>query len=380
MRTAAVLVLVGVIVICKHLASQSDNFQRTPVQQWSTGFWTGQNGVPLSSLDWGALTHVSHVAVIPNIDGSLAYICSDGPCSKDQLTLEATALVNTAHAHDVKALLCVGNTSGARWTGATSPGNVIRFVNNILQIVYRYGYDGVDLDWEDKLTYPQMSVLISSLRRMLETKILTADALDNDATYWGQIQVYLDRVNAMTYDEAGNWNPYSWFNAPLYGDICNCVLSLDRMRQDMTKAGVPPAKLDLGIPFYGWISEGGGVSGPRQIALFFPSLSQMNYNQLAQRYDLSNPNWDSSAQVPWIKRRNGWITFDNAQSITAKIKYIENSGLGGWIIWALDQDYMPSHNPTHPLLEAVKNAMRPNLKDAWIGRHEPQSKQDPQSK
>jgi chitinase len=61
--------------------------------------------------------------------------------------------------------------------------------------------------------------------------------------------------------------------------------------------------------------------------------------------------------VPWIVYSNGWISFDDATSIAAKVNYVQSNNLGGWIIWALDQDYFPDQTPKHPLLTAIKNAM-----------------------
>jgi chitinase len=221
-----------------------------------------------------------------------------------------------------------------------------------------YGYDGVDLDWEGGFDGSSMTVLLSSLRPRLGTKLLTADVISSDANYWGSAQGYLDRVSAMTFDMVGTWNPYSWHNAALFSDPQNRVWSIDLAMQLMTKAGIPGSKLNIGIPFYGWISTGGGSTAPRQAwGATLPSLSQINYNRLSTTYNVSTPLWDSDAQVPWITLPNGWITFDNEQSITAKINYAKSNNLGGWIIWALDQDYSPTGSPKHPLLTAVKNAM-----------------------
>ena len=326
-------------------------------QQWSIGFWAGANGVPISSLDWGGLTHISHIGVQPRADGSVEYLCAWSVCNASQFSSVAANVIGAAHAHNVKVLLNLNNVPGSLYSGAIS-GDASRFANNIMDVVNTYGYDGVDLDWENSINWGQMQALVSTLRNSLGGKALTVDAVTNDAARWGPLAGYLDRVNIMTYDMAGTWNPYSWFNSALYGDSCDCVWSVELAVRRMKEAGVPAGKIGIGLPFYGWGSSGGGVVGPRQAwGGALPSLSQRNYDQLAASYNLSSPRWDSTAHEPWISTGNGWVTFDNERSITDKINYAKSNNLGGWIIWALEQDYMPSQTLQHPLLTAVKEAI-----------------------
>ena len=133
----------------------------------------------------------------------------------------------------------------------------------------------------------------------------------------------------------------------------------------MTAAGVPASMLNIGMPFYGWVSTGGGVTGPRQPwggqpwggVSGQPSMWQMTYHNIASSYNLSNSIWDAGAQTPYLLTGSGWITYDDERSVAAKVAYARNNSLGGWIIWALDQDYMPNQTPRHPLLTAVRNAL-----------------------
>jgi hypothetical protein len=118
-------------------------------------------------------------------------------------------------------------------------------------------------------------------------------------------------------------------------------------------AGVPAYKLGIGIPFYGY--KWSGVSAPRQPMGSGVSMSQINYQSLVS--SIGNPQWDSQAKVPYTTGSNTWTSFDNDQSITEKINYVKANALGGWIIWNLSSDYIPTANPKHPLLNAVKNAM-----------------------
>jgi chitinase len=319
------------------------------------GFWTGVTGQPLSDLDWSGLTHIMHVAVAPNSDGSLTFTCSIGPCPESQLASEAGTLIATAHSHNVKVLLNMGNVPGYLYAGAIT-GNLFGFVQNITNVVNSYGYDGVDIDWEQNRDDALLTTLVTSLRSAMGGKLLTIDVDGSAPALYAALQPMLDRVNAMTYDGVGNWNPYSWFNAALYNDPCDCVWSFDLMKRRLLGAGLSPSKLNLGIPFYGWVSNGGGIGGPRQPGAA-ADLSQSNYYALYSNYDLSGATMDSVSQSPWLATSSGWVTFDNEQSVTAKVNYVKNNGLGGWIIWEIEQDYLPSHNPKHPLLSAIGSAM-----------------------
>jgi chitinase len=362
--TGAITAICSVMFSASPSAAGSGNSaSSTPISGqrsglWSIGFWGGGSTSSLDGL-WGGLTHMILIGVEPSStgDGSLSFF--DATYSSD-----AAELISKAHAKNVKVLMMV-----ATWTDPTDWGdstgkNLTSFVNNIMNLVNTYGFDGVDLDWEGDFGsayYTNMANLVGALRLSLGSKILTADIGVDDFAFWAQQAANMDRLSAMTYDEAGNWNPYSWFNSALESDSCDCVWSLDLTRRRALAAGLPAAKINLGLPFYGYVSTGGNVTGPRQSIAGQPTMSQMSYADIVANYDVSSPSWDSVAQVPWISTPNGWVTFDNPQSITAKVQYIQKQGLGGWIIWNNSSDYVATQNPSHPLLAAIQSAVGPSL-------------------
>jgi chitinase len=353
------------LVICGALSllilnSPPSQWQRLPAPpspQWSTGYWNGWDS-PSSDIDWGALTHVIHWAALVNADGTL-----DMTTENEAAT--APALIAAAHANGVQVLLDLNQPC---WLGGCNnfqqavTGNLSGFVNNILNVVNTYGYDGVDIDWEPfnaGANGAAMTSLLTALRKQLGTKTLVAAAIVSDNLFWASVQASLDRVNVMTYDQTGLGNPYSWHNAALY-DHDGRVMSVNLAVQRFTASGVPAAKLGIGIPFYGWQWTGGGITGPLQYWTSTPQLSQMNYNRFAWQITSQNYNWDSFAQVPYLSNNAGYpsfLTYDDAQSIAAKIHYAKANSLGGWIIWQISADYFPTQTPRHPLLAAVKSAM-----------------------
>jgi GH18 family chitinase len=124
-------------------------------------------------------------------------------------------------------------------------------------------------------------------------------------------------------------------------------------------AGVPAAKLSIGLPFFGY--EWTGVSEPGQRWTVKPDVRNIPYQSLVQSFTKHAVHWDSASRVPYVSidsssdARDRFLTYDNEQSIAEKVNYAKSNGLGGWIIWELSGDYIPSQTPNQPLLNVIKN-------------------------
>ena len=266
---------------------------------------------------------------------------------------------------------CKGHIRGAEhsWIHIFSVvrNNLAKFISDFVRVVDHCNYDGASFDWEDGVDFKQLRELVVALRSALPIgKLLTATGFDthkwisgwsegNPATY-----TYLDRYNEMTYDWAGTWEPVSWFNSALHDDSscwragCACWQAT---RQNFVNAGWPLSRINFGIPFYGYVTW--GVSQPRTSTKIY-SLRQITYTNLVASYPkrVSSAIFDPVAHEAWFEFAGGYITYDNPQAVTDKVEYIKTRGLGGWFIFSLNKDYMPSRNPQHPLLEAVEKTMR----------------------
>jgi len=341
--------------------------------QWSMGYYW-PSAMPVSAIQWTGLTHIIECNAVVNADGTLD-LTSMGFLTK------AASLVTAAHNNNVKALVGLVQYTPTNFDrGVTS--HLSAFVNNIMTVVDTYGFDGVDIDWEPfvpSTSGSSMAALAAALRTSLGNKTLTVAVPSQTVgePYWGNHYISFDRINVMTYDMSGvDWS-YGWFNAPIYG---HKIESLDAFRTAFLAAGVPAAKLSLGLPFYGCRWTGGvvaadptqGVSGPLQVwqSGDAPTASQINYNTILPLINQQNYHWDNVALVPYINylgatRPAYWyLTYDDPQSIQAKVQYIIANDLGGWIIWALDQDYLPGAPRPHPLLDAVQAGSAPAVLNA----------------
>ena len=198
-----------------------------------------------------------------------------------------------AHPH-LKILVSVG---GWTWSGAFSdaaltPKSRKRFVDSAIAFVLRHDLDGVDIDWEypglpgngnthrpeDKQNF---TALMADLRDALDkagtpsgrhyflTFAAGADTDFLEHTEMDKVQASVDFVNLMTYDfrEAGG-NTEAGHHANLFpspGDPRH--ISADRSVNEFLAAGVPAAKLVLGVPFYG---RAWGDVKPENDGLFQP--------------------------------------------------------------------------------------------------------------
>jgi GH18 family chitinase len=358
-------------------ASGVVSLQATPVvNQWSMGYYAavGDPALPVAAIRWNGLTHVAHASANVNADGTL-------DLSIWQVSSTAVALVTAAHANSVKVLLTISQAGKTEIQQAVS-SNLSALVTNIMTVVSTYGYDGMDIDWEPfvgSTNGSSMTALAQALRLALGSRLLTVDM--EDPTWWAANQSnysYFDRLSAMTYGMSGERpvNGPAWHNSALHCSGSDTYSCLDNMGTLWLNAGVSANKLNLGLPFYGDKWSGGvlasdpaqGISGPRQT---WPTghgptwTESFNYNAIVPMITGQNYTWDPSAVVPYINHIGTtpsaywYLTYDNPQSIQAKVQYIIAQNFGGWIIWHLGMDYMAGNPHPHPLLDAVQAGSAP---------------------
>ena len=259
------------------------------------------------------------------------------------------------------------------------------------------GYDGVDLDWEpfNSADTGQYTNLVVALRTALEGfaghKLLTVaapaypeygDSPTAEFTMLASVQTQFDQINIMTYDLSGPYEGWvTWYNSPIYDGgytfpaaPSELVPSVNGAVSNFVSNGVLPAKLGVGLPFYGYIWTGGpGVTQPRQSwpATNPPTVATYTYANIVQSYYQSNLyHWDDVAQAPYLSITNGtaandmFISYDDTKSCQTKLSYIRNLHLGGLMIWELSQDYSSSQpaGQRTPLTTALKQALAtPNI-------------------
>jgi chitinase len=315
--------------------------------------WAPNGGYTAQHIDFQTVTHVAHFSVVPRGDGSIE-IPDWGP-------FPDTALLTRAHGAGAKVVLVVGGDHAAATQGfaqmAGSAATRGTFVTNLMGLVTKYGYDGVDIDWEFPQTTADranLTLLISDLRAALGTGRSLSVAAPASDWYgrwfdWAAITPKLDWIGAMTYSLANpSWSSGSFHNAALY--VSGSEFSVEATRTYYRGVGVPSAKLLIGLPFFGIRFDGASdINQPLANRLG----GDMTYPQVAALVGQGwNARRDMTARVPYLVKSSGGgvITYDDPTSIQTKCQYTVAQGLGGVIIWHLGQDRTGT---TQPLLAAT---------------------------
>jgi chitinase len=252
-----------------------------------------------------------------------------------------------------------------------------RFIDSVVEFMDRYKLDGLDIDWEypgmtgagnrfrpeDKRNY---TLVLKELRtrfnrdqRRLGRPLLLSIAAGSSTefiahTELDRVQRYVDTVNLMAYDYyEPDSEKISGNHAPLYTDPADPKReSADRSIQEFERAGVPPRKIVLGVPFYGHVW---GDVGPKDHGLFQPGVKVPNafanygnivssmLNQGFTRY------WDAAASVPFLysEQKREFVSYEDTESLALKCAYVRRKGLGGVMFW----EYMG--DPTGALLDTI---------------------------
>ena len=190
------------------------------------------------------------------ITGTGALSCA--PAGNGQMISDAQlqALVVSAHHSGTKVLASLGGAiippCGGDWSQLLQPQSRATLVANMLDLVDRYGLDGLDIDLEGALMTgidkagnytPFVRDLASALHA--RSKILTAAT----GSYAGGMipdasLPFFDLIGIMSYDQVGaSWGTpgaeHSTY-AQAQSDLATWI-----------GKGVPAEKLALGVPFYG---------------------------------------------------------------------------------------------------------------------------------
>ena len=195
--------------------------------------------------------------------------------------------------------------------------------------IKEFALDGIDIDWE----YPTSSsakisssaddtknytLMMRAIRAAIgPDKLLTlASSAGGGYIDFKAIEPFIDFVNIMTYDMSGAPKHHSG----LYRSSHSAYITADESVKKHVKAGVPAAKLVLGIPFYGHGQA--------------PLPGWMDYKNIIQLkgYEF---HWDDTAKAPYVTDTTGKIlmNYDNPASISIKCQYILENGLLGGMFW-----------------------------------------------
>lgn len=273
------------------------------------------------------------------------------------------------------------------------------FIHSAVAYAQRYGFDGIDIDWEYPgdltrggseadldnfvlflkecqeafqglsspllLTYASPAIVPTGLpQKYHDQPELFFQWLANCAPY-------LDRFNVMAYDYHGAFDvpKLTGVNAPLQHDTLDTSsLYIANSIKNYLQYGVPADKIVLGMPTYGHsyggVSSlsttnngpglpfiGGGAPGPSTgqagVLAYYEVMDMLAQNTLTSEVDAKTNTvygYNISTQT--------WVSFDDPDTIRAKVNFAQSQGLLGWMFWAIDMDeyHIP---PTYPNIRST---------------------------
>lgn len=257
-----------------------------------------------------------------------------------------------------------------------------KFVESVLNVVEKYHFDGIDIDWEypgwftptykdsEKENYTLLiKELYETLKAKDESYLLTAAlpaGIDGYVRYdLAEVSKYLDYIHLMSYDLETSASAVH--HTALYsstGSVTNTLTTTQTGSGDASvklyvNQGVPKEKIVLGVAFYGKYTyvankKNGGIG----TATTKSGYSTITYTRIAQNY-LSKIGdgviyyWDNECCAPYlfVEEDMMFITYENEKSIKEKCKYVDEEGLGGIMIWEIGED------ETGTLMKAVNRGM-----------------------
>lgn len=364
-------------------------------RKWVNGYYAGWywETYPPEAVDMSTMTHLVFGRYAPGT-GPLGGQAGDLVQGAGDAHLEVEdALIAKAHAAGVKAVMMVGgDDDGPGFVAATTNAAVrARFIQNILDKAVQKDYDGVDIDWEDKLDTPAARAQALALLRELRTASAEraryqvapleiswpgfwVNKNEPDITAWhAEVAAAVDRFNLMTYSMAGDWGWLSWHHSPLFGADTYHPTSIESTVQAYLDAGVPRGKLGIGIGLYGAYYNS-PVTGPRQSLDGMQGLmNNGDWENNTQRLINDNAfgqigatyHWDDVAKQSYITYTQPWyrgpdtpvtyLSYEDERSIQEKGKWVRAQGLGGTLVWTMNYGYLPGAN-ANPQMQAIKQS------------------------
>ncbi len=227
-------------------------------------------------------------------------------------------------------------------------------------------FDGIDLDWEwpgssgaegnvirpeDKRNF---TLFVRELRSQLRdfsasaqlTAFLPAATGKIDAGFEvRRVFEQLDFATVQGYDLRGSWETRTGHHANLFTDRRDPNperYSVDRTVRDYLSRGAPRHKLVIGVPAYGqgWTGVTGGGDG-----LHLPATGPAPGRWAAGTEDykdlVARPGKryrDLRTGSLWLYDGNEFWSYDDPATLLQKAAYIRLKGLGGAMMWSIDQD------------------------------------------
>ena len=292
--------------------------------------------------------------------------------------------MNHAHAAGVKAILGISEDNSLKAIKAcTTPARITQFVTLMSDFVEEHHYDGVDVEWGNGIASALYEVqyqnLIRSLRAAMPTATISVPIRITDS-YVAPVAEELDQINLMAYDldiyslRKARTNHRQHGSTQPRGDKTSDNALDPATWPSLARMGIAPAKIGLGVPFYGRIEQGcldstgtTGVTDPDQTAVNGISSHLISYRDLAKSLYWSSGDhvWDELQQSQYIRysegscRTDAFIPYGGVEQMQAAVSQMKANGLGGIMTYGLSYEYISTQDgdARYPLSTAFYHAI-----------------------
>jgi chitinase len=149
---------------------------------------------------------------------------------------------------------------------------------------------------------------------------------------------FLDFVNVMTYDMRGSFTKTAGHHTNLasYSQL-EGELSAQQAVKNLQEKGVPADKIVIGAAFYSrmWTGFPKDVTYPVGCPAETFGNQTENYHSLKNKL-ANHPEyvfWDDEAKAPYYFDGQEFISYDDAQSMKEKARYVKENNLRGLMFW-----------------------------------------------
>lgn len=323
-----------------------------------------------ANLPAALATHVNYAFIGVGTDMSLNFT----DWRDEELIAQTQALKQRNPA--LKTLVALGGWSFSNpgWSQpifgdmVASPANRAWFVQNLLAFCARYGFDGVDWDWEYPGTADRggrltdkagLAAVVHELRAaataagrptFLITMAVASCPYGCEGTDVRGLTPYLDWFNLMTFDYNGAWAAKTGYVAP-WVDASRTEHVSATLDYYMRKNAVPASKINLGINLYGraWYlaPPAPARAGPGAAAIAFQGpagactkeAGYLAWFEVKQMIALgARVMLDAAAKSAYLQQGSTWVSFDLPQTIFLKTQAAKALGLGGLMAWDASMD------------------------------------------
>jgi spore germination protein YaaH len=304
------------------------------------------------------LTHVAYFGLTIGADGSL--LISDGegtePGYRTLQSDEFLTIVNDARKNNTQLeLVLIQFEADAIESLLASPKAIDNLITSLDAVLLAYPFSGVNIDIEyngeaTESLRQELVTFVAAIDQHLNTKYdnihLSIDTYAGAASrrqIWdvARLAPYVDHFVIMAYDFHRKSSPQAGPVAPLFGGKDLWSSDINQHLAEFAQI-VPRHQLLLGVPFYGygWQTTSRDPQANTYPNTGFTVTAERLQEIIDNKTELQvEENWSEDALSPYLTYieddETYVVYYENSRSLSYKLDYVNQLGLGGVAIWAL---------------------------------------------